>query len=350
MFGGGGLTNEKAYLLGKFARVALRHLADRLQRPVLHVLGRRGRAYGRSGWTGACRSRSPTCDDADAVLLVGAQPGRDDAAVRAAPRRDAELIVVDPRRTPTAELATLHLQPAPGTDLALALGTPARGGRRRARCDKEYLAERTTGFDDGLADRRGVVAGAGRARHRGVRSPTSARPCACWPARQRLRADRRAAPSSTRSGTDTVGAWINLALALGLPGRAGSGYGCLTGQGNGQGGREHGQKADQLPGYRKIDDPAARAHVAAGVGRRRTVAGPGPFGLRAARRARQPDGPRRCWCSAATWSCPRRTPARVATGWRRWTCWWSRTSCCPRPPRWPTSCCRSRSGPRRTAR
>src|SRR4029079_17431974 len=63
-------------------------------------------------------------------------------------------------------------------------------------------------------------------------------------------------------GTDTVSAWINLALALGLPGRPGSGYGCLTGQGNGQGGREHGQKADQLPGYRRIDDPVARAHVA----------------------------------------------------------------------------------------
>ena len=37
----------------------------------------------------------------------------------------------------------------------------------------------------------------------------------------------------------------------------------MTGQGNGQGGREHGQKADQLPGYRRLDDPAARAHVAA---------------------------------------------------------------------------------------
>jgi assimilatory nitrate reductase catalytic subunit len=63
-------------------------------------------------------------------------------------------------------------------------------------------------------------------------------------------------------GTDTVTAAVNLALALGLPGRVGSGYGCITGQGNGQGGREHGQKADQLPGYRRIDDPAARAHVA----------------------------------------------------------------------------------------
>ena len=56
--------------------------------------------------------------------------------------------------------------------------------------------------------------------------------------------------------------WVNVALALGMPGREFSGYGCLTGQGNGQGGREHGQKSDQLPGYRMIDDPAAREHVA----------------------------------------------------------------------------------------
>jgi assimilatory nitrate reductase catalytic subunit len=64
-------------------------------------------------------------------------------------------------------------------------------------------------------------------------------------------------------GVNNTLAYINLALALGLPGRPYSGYGCLTGQGNGQGGREHGQKADQLPGYRKIDDPMARRHMAA---------------------------------------------------------------------------------------
>ena len=65
------------------------------------------------------------------------------------------------------------------------------------------------------------------------------------------------------NGTDTAQAYLNLALAFGLPGRPFSGYGTITGQGNGQGGREHGQKADQLPGYRRLDDPAARAHVAA---------------------------------------------------------------------------------------
>ena len=64
-------------------------------------------------------------------------------------------------------------------------------------------------------------------------------------------------------GVDNTLAFINLALALGKAGRPFCGYGCLTGQGNGQGGREHGQKADQLPGYRKIDNPAHRAHVAA---------------------------------------------------------------------------------------
>ena len=56
---------------------------------------------------------------------------------------------------------------------------------------------------------------------------------------------------------------INLMLALGKVGKPASGYGCLTGQGNGQGGREHGQKADQLPGYRLIEEPEHRKAIAA---------------------------------------------------------------------------------------
>ncbi len=56
--------------------------------------------------------------------------------------------------------------------------------------------------------------------------------------------------------------WLNLVLASGKIGREGCGYGAITGQGNGQGGREHGQKADQLPGYRSIENEADRAYVA----------------------------------------------------------------------------------------
>ena len=71
--------------------------------------------------------------------------------------------------------------------------------------------------------------------------------------------------------------FVNLALALGQVGSLHGGFGTLTGQGNGQGGREHGQKADQLPGYRSISDPAARSHVAAVWGvDPDSLPGPGP--------------------------------------------------------------------------
>src|SRR5262249_51598384 len=55
---------------------------------------------------------------------------------------------------------------------------------------------------------------------------------------------------------------INLALATGNFGREGAGCMMVTGQGNGQGGREHGQKCDQLPSQRSVTDPDARRHVA----------------------------------------------------------------------------------------
>ena len=94
-------------------------------------------------------------------------------------------------------------------------------------------------------------------------------------------------------GTDTATAAINLALLLGLPGSARSGYGTLTGQGNGQGGREHGQKADQLPGYRKITDPAARAHMAKVWGVPETlIPGPGLPAVQLLKSLGQPDGVR----------------------------------------------------------
>ena len=56
-------------------------------------------------------------------------------------------------------------------------------------------------------------------------------------------------------GVATIKALLNLALAVGGL------YAPLTGQGNGQGGREHGQKNDQLPGYQSIENPAARAYI-----------------------------------------------------------------------------------------
>ena len=57
------------------------------------------------------------------------------------------------------------------------------------------------------------------------------------------------------NGVNNVLSYINLVLATGKIGAPGRGYETITGQGNGQGGREHGQKADQLPGQRSIIKP-----------------------------------------------------------------------------------------------
>lgn len=263
VFGGGGLTNEKAYALGKFARVALRtrHI-DYNGRFCMSSAAAAGlRAFGVDRGL-----PFPLADlgRADTLLLVGANPAETmPPLVRwltEQRRNGGRLIVVDPRATATARQADLHLQPLPGTDLAVA-NALLHIALTEGWIDRAYVAERTTGYEE---VRRSVAA--------------------WWPARAEqlsgvpvadLEATARALGTAGRAiiltargaeqhakGVDTVTAYVNLALALGLPGRPGSGYGCLTGQGNGQGGREHGQKADQLPGYRRIDDPAAREHVA----------------------------------------------------------------------------------------
>ena len=63
-------------------------------------------------------------------------------------------------------------------------------------------------------------------------------------------------------GVDNVLSAINLGLATGKFGKPGCGVSTITGQGNGQGGREHGHKCDQLPGNRDITNPEHRAYIA----------------------------------------------------------------------------------------
>ncbi|MGW7128927.1 molybdopterin oxidoreductase family protein [Streptomyces bobili] len=263
VFGGGGLTNEKAYTLGKFARVVLG----------TSQIDYNGRFCMSSAAAGGIKSFGldrglpfPLEDipKTGCVILVGSNLAETmPPALRfftELRENGGTLIVVDPRRTRTAEQADLHLMPRPGTDLALALGllhlVVAEG-----RVDEEYVRERTSGWEEARA-----AAMAHWPEHveriTGVSVPQlrEAVRMFCEPEAAMVLTAR--GPEQQSKGTDTVGAWINLCLATGRAGRPLSGYGCLTGQGNGQGGREHGQKADQLPGYRKLDDPAARRHVA----------------------------------------------------------------------------------------
>ncbi|MFI0975621.1 molybdopterin oxidoreductase family protein [Streptomyces sp. NPDC021093] len=263
VFGGGGLTNEKAYLLGKFARVALRTAN-------IDYNGRfcmSSAAAAHRNAFGLDRGLPfPLADVArtGCVILVGSNLADTMPPavryLREMREGGGKLIVVDPRRTRTADLADLHLAPAPGTDLALALGLlhlVIAGGH----VDEEFVSSRTSGYDAARAaamahwpERVEALTGVPVSQlRRTVELFVGAGTGMVLTAR---------GPEQQSKGVDTVGAWINLSLATGRAGRPLSGYGCLTGQGNGQGGREHGQKADQLPGYRSITDPAARAHVA----------------------------------------------------------------------------------------
>ncbi|GAA4784328.1 molybdopterin oxidoreductase family protein [Actinomycetospora chlora] len=263
LFGGGGMTNEKAYQAGKFVRVALRSAS----------IDYNGRFCMSSAAAAATKAFGldrgmpfPLADiaRADTVLLVGSNPADVmPPAMRwfsAGRERGAQHLVVDPRYTATAAAADVHLQPVPGTDLALANGLLHLAVKHRL-IDTAYIAERTTGWPavrralrQYWPDRVERITGVPvRVMERAVRLLAGSRATMILSGRG---AEQHA------KGSDTALAWINLALALGLPGRPYSGWATMTGQGNGQGGREHGQKADQLPGYRMLADPAAREHVA----------------------------------------------------------------------------------------
>ena len=266
VFGGGGLTNEKAYQLGKFTRVTLG--SSRIDYNGRFCMASAAAAGNRAfGIDRGLPFPVEALDEARTIMLLGSNVaetmppfiGHLEAA-----RAAGGLIVVDPRRSSTARLtadgAGMHVQPTPGSDLALLLGLTHIVIAEKL-IDRDYIDARTTGFADlrrsvsqwwpeRVQERTGVPA---------------------WQLRELAR--RLASGGGTYiltgrgveqhvDGTDTATAAINLALVLGLVGSAHAGYGTLTGQGNGQGGREHGQKADQLPGYRKITDPAAREHVA----------------------------------------------------------------------------------------
>ncbi|OXY86311.1 molybdopterin oxidoreductase family protein [Streptomyces sp. 2R] len=263
VFGGGGLTNEKAYALGKFARVVLG--TSQIDYNGRFCMSSAAAAHQRA--FGLDRGLPFPLEDiprSGCVILVGSNLAETmPPALRYLTElreNGGRLIVIDPRRTRTAEQADLHLAPRPGTDLALALGllhlVVAEG-----RVDEEFVRTRTRGWEEARA---GAMAHWPELVERICGVPVTrlreAVELFCGAESGMVLTAR--GPEQQAKGTDTVGAWINFCLATGRAGRPFSGYGCLTGQGNGQGGREHGQKADQLPGYRKLTDPAARRHVA----------------------------------------------------------------------------------------
>src|SRR5215510_14697743 len=259
---GASLTTEKTYLLGKFARVCL-------QTPYIDYNGRlcmvsAGAANKKA--FGIDRAANPWSDilKAEVVWISGANvaecaPITTDYVWQAR-EHGAKVIVVDPRLTPIARTCDLFLPVKPGRDIALFHGI-LHLMVENGWVDREFIARHTVGFD-ALALHVAPWTPRRTAEVTGIAERAIRQAAEWWgTARTSFLMHARGIEHSSHGVQNVLGA-IDIVLASGRIGRPACGYATITGQGNGQGGREHGQKCDQLPGGRDIENPDHRRHVA----------------------------------------------------------------------------------------
>ena len=182
--------------------------------------------------------------------------------IEAARERNPALrvIVVDPRRTQTAQAADLHLPILPGTDVALFHGM-LHAMLWEDLVDHDWIAAHTEGFD-ALRDLVRDYSPQSAAETCGVRAEdivTAAR----WFARSKATLSLYCQGlNQSSSGTAKNATLVNLHLATGHIGRPGAGPFSLTGQPNAMGGREVGGLATQLAAHRDLANPEHRAEIA----------------------------------------------------------------------------------------
>jgi assimilatory nitrate reductase catalytic subunit len=262
VLGGASLTTEKTYLLGKFARVCLKT-------PYIDYNGRlcmvsAGAANKKA--FGIDRTTNPWSDmvGTDVIWVAGSNVAECSPITTnylwQAREQGAKIIVQDPRITPVARTCDLYLPVRPGRDAALFAGV-LHLMIEHGWIDRAFVDSYTVGFDDVVrycsewtptrtADVTGVP-------------ERSIRQAAEWwgTAKTSFLFHARGIEHHSNGVQNALGT-INLVLASGRIGKPKSGYGTIVGQSNGQGGREHGQKCDQLPGWRDISNPEHRRYVA----------------------------------------------------------------------------------------
>lgn len=263
VYGGGSLTNESAYLLGKFARVALRtRFIDYNGRFCMSSAASAGvKTFGID------RGLTHTLADiplAECIILAGTNIAECQPTLMPyftkAKENGAYLIAIDPRETGTTALADLHLKVKPGADAALANGM-LKVLLDEGLEDAAFVRSRTKGFAE-LREHARTLDLSEIAALTGVAEADIRQAALAYgKARTGMFFTARGVEQHS-DGHMAVRGFLNLVLATGKIGREGCGYGAITGQGNGQGGREHGQKADQLPGYRLIENARDREYVA----------------------------------------------------------------------------------------
>ena len=193
-------------------------------------------------------------DQADLIVLVGSNaawchPVLFQRMQQNRRERGAKLVVIDPRRTATAEEADLHLAIKPGMDTALFSGLLVRLADRDA-FDRRYVAQHTVGFEAALQRATEIAPDIEAvARITGLDAADIQAFYALFAATPRTVTCYSQGVNQSAQGTDKVNAIINCHLATGRIGKPGMGPFSLTGQPNAMGGREVGGLANQLAAH-----------------------------------------------------------------------------------------------------
>ena len=256
----GQLVTEEFYTLGKLVQLGFgsNNYDGNTTLCMASAVSGYKASFGSDGPPGAYED----LEKADVVLLIGANIADNHPILcqylDANPNRT--LIVADPRVSKTAMMADLHLPLKPRSDLALLNGM-AHILIRHGLVDLEYIGKHTTGFaelerflESYTPDRVSAITG--------LSEDLLYKTALLYGRAKAGFIGWTMGVNHSTLGTETVNAICNLALLTGQIGRAGASPFSITGQCNAMGTREAGFTSS-LPGYRKFDDPAQRAELAA---------------------------------------------------------------------------------------
>jgi assimilatory nitrate reductase catalytic subunit len=262
VLGGASLTTEKTYLLGKFARVCLKT-------PFIDYNGRlcmvsAGAANKKA--FGIDRTTNPWSDmvGTEVIWVAGSNVAECSPIttnyIWQAREQGAKIIVQDPRITPVARTCDLYLPVRPGRDAALFAGV-LQIMIEHGWLDHAFIRDHTIGFDQ-VAEYCSRWTLERTAEVTGVPQRALMQAAEWWGTAKTSFLFHARGIEHHSNGVQNALGTINLVLASGRIGKPKSGYGTIVGQANGQGGREHGQKCDQLPGWRDISNPDHRQYIA----------------------------------------------------------------------------------------
>ncbi|WP_102345074.1 formate dehydrogenase subunit alpha [Bacillus sp. Marseille-P3661] len=262
VFGGVSMTNEKCYLVGKYARVALgtRYIDYNGRFCMSSAAGGFNKTLGMDRGS---TLPYPELEHSDCFFMAGTNTAEcHPTSIQwfwRAKDKGAKLIVADPRETPTARIADVHLDLIPGTDSALANGIMnilIQDGY----VDEEYVQNRCNNYEE-LKQNVEKFTPDYTSAITGVSVDKIIKAAHIYGMAQKSVVMFARGVEQQTKGVDNVALYTSMALLRGQIGKFASGVSTFTGQGNGQGGREHGQKSDLLPGYRKLTDPEAVKYI-----------------------------------------------------------------------------------------